>query len=107
MSLFNKKEITVDDVRELFASKSTANLNDHHFTEPEPIKCKWCGSIEIKKYGLSGGEQEYFCLSCKRKFTNNDNPIGKRSSVEDIGTSISSYYDGLSFEDIARHLRES
>jgi transposase-like protein len=84
-----------------------AHLEEHHFTQLEPILCKWCGSVEIKKYGLSGGTQEYFCLSCKRKFTNNDNPIGKRSTVEDIGTSISAYYDGLSFNDIARHLKES
>jgi transposase-like protein len=84
-----------------------AHLEEHHFTTPEPIKCKWCGSIEIKKYGISGGTQEYYCLSCKRKFTNADNPFGKRSTFEDIGTSISSYYDGLSFADIARHLTES
>ena len=107
MSLLDKKQITADDVRELFASRPTARLEEHHFTEPEPILCKWCGSNEIKKYGLSGGTQEYFCLSCKRKFIDNDNPFGKRSTFEDIGTSISSYYDGLSFNDIARHLKES
>ena len=61
----------------------------------------------LKSTGYHDGTQEYFCLSCKRKFTNNDNPFGKRSTVEDIGTSISSYYDGLSFADIARHLKES
>jgi transposase-like protein len=97
----------IAEIVEKLMKTPTAHLEEHHFTEPEPITCKWCGSVEIKKYGLSGGTQEYFCLSCKRKFTHNDNPIGKRSSVEDIGTSISSYYDGLSFADIARHLKES
>jgi len=84
-----------------------AHLEDHHYTEPEPILCKWCGSDDIKKYGIREGVQEYLCLTCGRKFANTDNPFGKRSSVEDIGTSISSYYDGLSFADIARHLTES
>ena len=107
MTLFNKKEITAEDIKELFASKPTAHLEEHHFTQPEPILCKWCGSNEIKKYGVSGGTQEYYCLKCNRKFINNDNPFGKRSTFEQIGTSISSYYDGLSFADIARHLKES
>jgi transposase-like protein len=107
MSLFDKKEITADDVRELFASKPTAHLEEHHFTEPEPILCKWCGSVDVKKYGINNGTQEYYCLKCLRKFSHNDNPFGKRSSIEQIGTSISSYYDGLSFADIARHLKES
>ena len=101
------RKMTIDEIVEELMKRPTAHLEEHHFTTPEPIKCKWCGSVEIKKYGVSGDAQEYFCLSCKRKFTNNDNPIGKRSTFEDIGTSISSYYDGLSFADIARHLKES
>jgi hypothetical protein len=40
MSLFDKKEITAEDVNELFASRPTAHLGEHHFTEPEPILCK-------------------------------------------------------------------
>lgn len=84
-----------------------ANLEQEHFTTPEPIACKWCGSKDIMKYGIREGVQEYICKKCRRKFTNRDMPYGKRSTVEDIGTSISSYYDGLSFADIARHLSES
>jgi transposase-like protein len=101
------KIITAEDIRRIFEKPPMAHLEDHHFTKPEPIRCKWCGSVDIKKYGIREGVQEYLCLKCNRKFSNNDNPYGKRSSVEDIGTSISSYYDGLSFADIARHLSES
>lgn len=36
MTLFNKKQITADDIRELFESKPTAHLEEHHFTQPEP-----------------------------------------------------------------------
>jgi putative transposase len=102
-----RRLITKEDVIRLFESEPIAHLEDHHFTEPEPIKCKWCGSVDIKKYGIREGVQEYLCLKCNRKFSNNDNLFGKRSTFEDIGTSISSYYDGLSFADIARHLSES
>jgi putative transposase len=84
-----------------------AILEDHHFTTPNPIFCKWCGSDDIKKYGSRKDVQEYVCLKCGRKFVNKDAPYKKQSTVEQIGTSISSYYDGLSFADIARHLTES
>ena len=70
---------------------------EHHFTTPKPIKCKWCGSVDIKKYGFNKDIQEYICLKCGRKFTDFDAPYRKQSTVEQIGTSISSYYDGLSF----------
>jgi putative transposase len=85
----------------------TANLERSHYTQPEQIACKWCGSKDIMKYGIREGNQEYICRACHRKFSNTDNPFKKRSTIEDIGTSISSYYDGLSFADIARHLTES
>ena len=84
-----------------------AHLEEHHFTMPEPIKCKWCGSVDIKKYGIRDGVQEYLCLKCGRKFNAKDAPYKKQTPVEQIGTSISSYYDGLSFADVARHLKES
>jgi transposase-like protein len=84
-----------------------AHLEEHHFTQPEPIKCKWCGSVDIKKYGVRDSVQEYICLKCNRKFIDKDAPFKKQSTFEQIGTSISSYYDGLSFADVARHLAES
>jgi transposase-like protein len=83
------------------------DVGQGHFTEPKQIVCKWCGSKDIMKYGKSGGVQEYLCKECGRKFTNRDMPFAKRSTTEQIGTSISSYYDGLSFADVARHLSES
>ena len=106
MTQDNQRAELKELVAQLF-NKQTAHLEEHHFTEPEPILCKWCGSDDVKKYGINNGTQEYYCLKCLRKFTHNDNPFGKRSSIEQIGTSISSYYDGLSFADIARHLKES
>lgn len=78
-----------------------------HYTETQPIACKWCGSTDIMKYGPRKGVQEYICQKCGRKFIDKDAPYKKQTESELIGTSISSYYDGLSFEDVARHLAES
>lgn len=87
--------------------KTKAHLAEHHFTEPEPIKCKWCGSDDITKYGIDDGNQEYLCNKCHRKFNNVDAPYGMRSPVEQIGTAIALYYDGLSLSDVARRLDET
>ncbi len=84
-----------------------AHMEMEHFTEPQPIVCKWCGSTDIKKYGARKDVQEYLCLKCGRKFIAKDAPYRKQTNSELIGTSISSYYDGLSFADIARRLSES
>jgi transposase-like protein len=93
------------DLASLFYPK--AHLEEHHFTAPEPIKCKWCGSVDIIKHGVQDGVQEYFCLKCRRQFTPIDAPYGMRSTVEQIGGAVSMYYDGMSLAKIAQHLDET
>ena len=78
-----------------------------HYPEVEPIKCKWCGSLDIMKHGIRSGIQEYVCQKCGRKFVAKDAPYKKQTPSEQIGASLNMYYDGLSFSDIARHLKET
>jgi len=85
----------------------TAHLEKPHFTEPEPIKCKWCGSMDIVKYGIREGVQEYLCKHCGRKFTTKDAPYGMRTPTEQIGMCLTMFYNGLSFSDLARSLAET
>jgi transposase-like protein len=82
----------------------TMYCTEHHCTEPEPIRCKWCGSTDVTKYGIRNGVQEYICQKCKRKFNTKDAPYGMRTTVEQIGASLDMYYTGLSLTDIAHHL---
>lgn len=81
-----------------------AHLQREHFTTPEQIVCKWCGSKDIMKYGIRNGKQEYICKKCHRKFSNQDTPFDMRTSVEQIGASLNMYYTGSSLSDIANHL---
>jgi len=81
-----------------------AVLAEHHYTEPEPIRCKWCGSEDIIKHGIDKGVQQYLCLKCHRKFNEKDAPYGMRTTVEQIGASLDMYYTGSSLSDIAHHL---
>ena len=83
-----------------------AHLADHQFTKPEAIKCPRCGSVDVDKYGIREGVQEYICLKCKRKFHNKDAPLGMRTPVEQIGASLNMYYTGSSLTDIANHLSQ-
>jgi transposase-like protein len=100
--------VTPGEVQRIYnlTNPPMAQLAQQHFTEI-PITCKWCGANDIKKYGTRKDVQEYICLKCGRKFIDKDAPFKKQTDIELIGTSISSYFDGLSFADIARRLSES
>lgn len=52
-----------------------AHMEKSHFTEPQPIVCKWCGAVDIMKYGVRKGVQNYICRACGRKFTEKDAPF--------------------------------
>jgi transposase-like protein len=105
----DKPKITAEDIAKLFDKPKihTAQLGEHHFTQPEPIRCKWCGSTEIIKKGIDKGVQQYLCLKCGRKFNEKDAPYGMRTTVEQIGTSLDLYYSGSSLSDIAKFLKTS
>jgi putative transposase len=97
----------VEENKRIHHNNHNAILGKHHYTKPESILCKWCGSNDIKKYGMRKDLQEYICLKCGHKFNTRDTPYMKQFTFEQIGTSISLYFNGLSFADIARHLTES
>ena len=98
----------IEKIARLF-DKTTpvARLEERHFVEPQPIACKWCGSLDVMKHGIRSGIQEYVCQKCGRKFVAKDAPYKKQTPSEQIGASLNMYYDGLSFSDIARHLKET
>ncbi len=104
-----ERDKELEKIAKLFEPKPPiAHLEERHFTEPEPISCKWCGSVDVMKYGTRpDGVQEYICLKCKRKFIAKDAPFKMRSTVEQIGASLNMFYDGLSLADISRHLDET
>ena len=83
------------------------HMEMQHFTEPQLIRCKWCGSDDIMKYGIRNGVQNYICRKCKRKFTAKDTPYHMQTPTEQIGASLNMFYDGLSLSAIARHLEET
>jgi transposase-like protein/predicted RNA-binding Zn-ribbon protein involved in translation (DUF1610 family) len=103
-----EKEKRIDEaVQSLSQSTPIAELAEHHYTEPQPIKCPRCGSLDIMKYGIRNGVQEYICSKCKRKFTARDLPFGMRTPIDQVGASLTMYYNGLSLADIAQYLKQT
>jgi len=48
------------------------------------IKCKYCNSPNIVKFGTYKGVQRYFCKDCKRKFKNDDSLLYGKVPADDI-----------------------
>ena len=70
----------------------------------EAIRCKFCGSTDIVKYGRRHGIQNYLCRACGRKFTDKDTLEGKQIPTAHVGAALSMFYDGLSLAGISRQL---
>ena len=70
------------------------------------LKCKFCGSGNVVRYGKYKGVQRYFCKNCKRKFVDNDALPKMKTPVRQIASAISGYYGGMSLDSVARHLEQ-
>ncbi len=90
----------MSDIKKIRLEDIIVRLEEHHYTEPRLIKCPRCGSADVMKYGVREGIQEYLCSKCKRKFTARDLPFGMRTPIEQVGASLTMYYNGLSLADI-------
>ena len=70
----------------------------------EGIKCKFCGSGDVVRYGKSKDLQLYLCRKCGRKGTDNKALPGMKIPPQVIGAALSMFYEGLSFSAIRRQL---
>jgi putative transposase len=82
--------------------KENAPLNVVFFE----IRCKYCGSREISKYGRYNNVQRWWCKRCKRKFTDNHAPPGMKTPLDMIHSAISLYYKGVPIITIRKQLLE-
>jgi transposase-like protein len=68
------------------------------------IRCKYCQSPNVIKYGKYKAVQRYFCKDCKRKFAGIDTIPKMQYSTSKIADVLNMYYEGMSLKEIRRNL---
>jgi transposase-like protein len=76
------------------------------FTMAEDIKCKYCDSLNVVKFGHYKGVQRYFCKACKHKFTLADTLPKGKVPIRLIADAIGMYYCGMSLNNISEHIEQ-
>lgn len=66
------------------------------------LRCKYCRSDTVIKYGVEDGTQFYYCKVCKRKFSNPNSIPKMHYTTSDIWKAINMYYEGMSLNEIRR-----
>jgi transposase-like protein len=69
----------------------------------EPIKCRYCGSAKVWKYGRNrNGVQRWLCPACDKVFIDVDALPKMRTTVRQLGDVIGQYYGGMSLKELRR-----
>ena len=70
------------------------------------VKCKYCGSEDVVKFGTYHGNQRWWCKECKRKFIDTDTIFKMKTPIRQISSALSAYYGGMSLDNIGMHLEQ-
>ena len=91
--------------------KLSKKLEEDHkkgFTYGAPlnngIRCKYCDSSDVIKYGKKNGRQNFMCKSCSRKFVLNKGFEGMCYDPRIVATTLDLYFKGVSLRKISDHL---
>ena len=68
------------------------------------MNCKYCDSLNVIKFGTFQGIQRYWCKDCKRKFTELDTLPKMKTPINEIGSVLNMYYDGMPIDAIQAQL---
>lgn len=74
-------------------------------TNQEIILCKYCGSINVSKYGQYGGIQLYWCKICQRKFKGDNALFHMKVNYEYVKLATYMRSKGTTIEHIRQYLR--
>lgn len=70
------------------------------------VRCKYCQSENVRKYGKYKDTQLYYCNDCKRKFVPNDSLFHMKTPANQVSSALDMYYKGLSINEIREHLQQ-
>ena len=72
----------------------------------QSVKCKYCNSLKIVRYGTFQGMQRYFCKDCRRKFADNDALPKMKTPVWIISLALNCYYNGMPLAAIQKEINQ-
>jgi transposase-like protein len=70
------------------------------------IRCKYCNSKKISKYGIYKNIQRWWCKECKRKFSDNNAYPWTRITSDAVHAALYLYYKGMPLKSIRQQLEE-
>jgi putative transposase len=82
------------------------NGQEKQYADIKIITCKYCNSQNIVKRGKHNDIQYFTCKDCGHKFAANDALPNMRMPVKTVASSLQSFYDGLSVNDIRSKIRQ-
>jgi len=94
------------ECKHICAVKFWLMLRERLSRSQDSVKCKWCGSISIIKYGHEAGKQVYKCRSCDSKFVLDDGFKRLKYDPKIITATLDLYFKGVSLRKISDHLRQ-
>ena len=73
----------------------------------ERVKCRFCGSDTVWKYGKNRlGVQRYKCPKCGKVFLDVDALPKMRVEIRQLGGIMGQYYGGMSYKEIRRQFKQ-
>ena len=72
----------------------------------QSVRCKYCNSTNIVRYGTFQGMQRYFCKNCQRKFADNDALPKMKTPIWIISLALNCYYDGMSLGAVQKEINQ-
>lgn len=70
------------------------------------VRCKYCDSENIIKYGKYGDTQLYYCKDCGSKFKADDTLFHMKTPANQVSSALNMYYEGMSIAGIRRNLQQ-
>jgi len=70
------------------------------------IRCEYCNSKEISKYGVYKDVQRWWCKKCNRKFSDNKSFPGTKMPLNAVHSALLMYYKGVPLKSIRQQLEE-
>jgi putative transposase len=63
--------------------------------DKQNIRCKFCKSQNVVKYGYFKNIQRWWCKDCRRKFAANQAMPKMKTAINQVGAAMAAYYEGI------------